>query len=91
MNSGPRWKVDSLVYKKGYGPIDVKIVDPLNVPNEEFMLAFDTILRIGVHQTKIMKAGWHMWKVGEEADEDSWITSDRKISVYDGGKRQSGL
>jgi hypothetical protein len=33
-------KVDQPVYKSAAGPIDVKVIDPLNVPEGEFKLKF---------------------------------------------------
>ncbi|MFN4929833.1 MAG: T9SS C-terminal target domain-containing protein, partial [Bacteroidota bacterium] len=33
-------KVDQPVYKNSAGPIDVKVIDPLNVPDSEFQLKF---------------------------------------------------
>ncbi len=89
MESGPRWKVDSLVYEKGYGPIDVKIVDPLNVPDAEFVLAFDSTITTNVQKTKLLQAHWRMWKVGEEADTSSWITAENWVSYYNHPNRSS--
>jgi len=34
------------IYKPGYGPIRVKVIDPLNVPSENFTLKFDSITKI---------------------------------------------
>ena len=50
--SGEPWKVDFPKYKSGFGPIDIKVVDPLNVPGGNFNLKFvDTVLA-GETQTK---------------------------------------
>jgi len=38
MNSGPDWRQDELVYTPGLGPVDIKVIDPLNIPNDEFEL-----------------------------------------------------
>lgn len=38
INSGGR--VNQITYENGAGPINVKVVDPLNIPNSEFALAF---------------------------------------------------
>ena len=37
---GSPWKTDSLVYELGEGPINVKVVDPLNVRSANFVLRF---------------------------------------------------
>lgn len=50
------------VYKAGRGPIDVKVIDPLNVKNTEYVLAFDSLrpyyLKTGVDSTLSYKAHW---------------------------------
>jgi len=33
-------KLDFVKYKAGFGPIDVKVIDPLNLPNGDFSLKF---------------------------------------------------
>ncbi|MFH2096383.1 MAG: T9SS C-terminal target domain-containing protein, partial [Bacteroidota bacterium] len=53
--AGAPWKVDSIVYKEGYGPINVKVIDPLNVPKAELMLAFDSTLVVYIHRNKIVR------------------------------------
>ncbi|NLB86951.1 MAG: T9SS C-terminal target domain-containing protein [Bacteroidales bacterium] len=39
--SGYPWKVSKRVYKQGKGPINVKIIDPLNVPEGTYYLKFN--------------------------------------------------
>lgn len=36
--SGYPWKTDTLVYKAGRGPIKIRVIDPLNVPQGEYEL-----------------------------------------------------
>ena len=38
--SGYPWKADAVTYENGYGPINIKIVDPLNVPEDNYILKF---------------------------------------------------
>ena len=40
--SGYPWKSQKRIYKNGNGPIDVKIIDPLNVPKDTYTLKFST-------------------------------------------------
>lgn len=51
-------------YKAGRGPIDVKVIDPLNVKNAEFVLAFDSLvpyyMTIGADSTLSYKAHWRL-------------------------------
>ncbi|PKO99873.1 MAG: hypothetical protein CVU14_07815, partial [Bacteroidetes bacterium HGW-Bacteroidetes-9] len=51
-------------YKQGLGPIDVRVIDPLNVKDTEYTLAFDSLvpyyLRIGADSTISYKATWKL-------------------------------
>jgi hypothetical protein len=51
-------------YKQGKGPIDVRVIDPLNVKNSEYELAFDSLvpyyLKIGADSTLSYKAHWKL-------------------------------
>lgn len=40
--SGPPWRAKKRIYKPGYGPIDVKIIEPINVPDDNFIIKIDT-------------------------------------------------
>ncbi len=42
--SGSPWKATNRTYENGYGPIDVKIIDPLNVPEDSYTIAFTDIV-----------------------------------------------
>ncbi len=41
--SGAPWRVYEREYKGGYAPIQVSIVDPLNVTDEDYILRFDSV------------------------------------------------
>ncbi|PKP47693.1 MAG: T9SS C-terminal target domain-containing protein [Bacteroidetes bacterium HGW-Bacteroidetes-11] len=49
-------------YKAGRGPIDVKVIDPLNVKNTEYILAFDSLspyfIKLGTDSTLSQRASW---------------------------------
>jgi hypothetical protein len=49
-------------YKAGRGPIDIKVIDPLNVKNTEYILAFDSLspyyISIGADSTLNQRASW---------------------------------
>ncbi len=51
-------------YKQGKGPIDVRVIDPLNVIGGEFILAFDSLVpyyqQVGADSTINYKAHWHL-------------------------------
>ncbi len=85
--AGEPWETDSIVYKAGYGPISVKVIDPLNVPEKELMLAMDSVILIGVHKAKVMRGKWKLW---EPADPSAGtVYSNDWITYYDAGKRTS--
>jgi hypothetical protein len=39
---GSPWKAMKPIYKAGYGPVNIRIIDPLNVPKDEYRLYVDT-------------------------------------------------
>lgn len=39
-------RLSELTYEKGFGPIKVKVIDPLNVPNADFEVKFDRSLSL---------------------------------------------
>ncbi|MCX6257669.1 MAG: T9SS type A sorting domain-containing protein [Bacteroidia bacterium] len=41
--TGDPWKANNVTYKNGFGPINLKVVDPLNVPDGNYMIKFDTV------------------------------------------------
>lgn len=49
-------------YKSGRGPIEVKIIDPLNVKDREYILAFDSLkpyyVKLGDDSTMSYRAAW---------------------------------
>lgn len=51
-------------YKKGFGPIDVRIIDPLNVKNADFEVLFDSLrpynMVIGADSTESFRAFWRL-------------------------------
>lgn len=51
-------------YKQGRGPIDIRVIDPLNVKNADYVLAFDSLvpyyMTIGADSTLNYKAHWRL-------------------------------
>lgn len=51
-------------YKAGKGPIDVRVIDPLNVKNTEYILAFDSLVEyqqvVGDYTTPNYTAHWRL-------------------------------
>lgn len=44
--SGYPWKAKERKYKKGLGPIEVKIIDPLNIPDDSYELRFVDVAEV---------------------------------------------
>jgi hypothetical protein len=47
--TAPPFRIDNPVYEENYGPINVKVVDPLKVVNSEFILKFDSLFAVKRH------------------------------------------
>ncbi len=72
--SGEPWKVENPKYKNGYGPINVTIVDPLNVPDGEFLLKFTDVDDVS-NEFKLAKgyinsASWEVIITKEDGTEE---------------------
>jgi hypothetical protein len=74
-------------YQKGAAPIQVKVIDPLNVPNGEFILAFDQdsskyneVPTNSYWDWKINDTKWFVYQVGGDKVIDT-IYSDEGITV----------
>lgn len=75
--NSPRHKYDTLVYQPGFGPIGVKVIDPMKVKNARFELVFeDTTTSTGVLSPEAF------WKVTDITDPANPVTifSERDIS-----------
>jgi len=80
--SGPPWKADIVEYEKGRGPVNIKVIDPLNVPPYDFELKFlaDSVQETTSAQTiqTIIKSRWLLTRMPATNKEDS-IFSDHWI------------
>jgi hypothetical protein len=72
---GAPWRSDELVYKRGAGPIQVRVVDPLRVKPGSFELFFRDTITPG----DLTDAYWVLYEQG--TPNDSIMTSDRTIQV----------
>lgn len=46
MSGANNWTLDTVRYLKGHGPINVKVIDPLSVPNSNFKILFEQSTRL---------------------------------------------
>jgi len=75
--AGAPWRKDEITYRTGLGPINVKVVDPLKVPQATFELWFkDDTLTPG----NLNDAYWYMVKLPGGRDEDT-VKSERIINL----------
>lgn len=71
--AGFPWRKDQIVYKRGKGPIDVRVVDPLRVPNANFEVWFqDTITPGNLNDSR--------WFIVNTSTGDT-VRSDRAIDL----------
>ncbi|MFH1321410.1 MAG: hypothetical protein ABII90_12270, partial [Bacteroidota bacterium] len=66
--SGPPWRVDNPVYQRRKGPVDVKVIDPLNVKGGNYVIKFfyddaDTIPIVYIHTTPDIICGASYFEV----------------------------
>ncbi len=82
--SGEPWSVDRRTYEKGYAPIKIKVIDPLNVPEGDFAICFDpdsadyNTGQIWNYEVKNDK--WYIYQIGGNDIIDT-IYSDKGIKV----------
>ena len=91
--AGPPWKTNNLTYQANRGPIKVKIIDPLNVPDDTYIIKMDSISNENYYADSIVsgvvnplyglikQAKWYIQNSkGEKIWSDQWITvNDEKI------------
>lgn len=85
--SGYPWRIDQIKYRKGRGPVRVKVVDPLNVPAGQFELRFrDTTdlpnLLVLSDYEELNDAYWTLERLdGNGQPTGDLVTSDRSIEI----------
>ncbi|GAB1405410.1 hypothetical protein MASR1M74_25910 [Lentimicrobium sp.] len=77
----PNYPIDyTATYKAGKGPIGVKVIDPLNVKNTTYELAFDSLrpyyMHLGSDSTRVFRANWTLKDIttGEVYRSDTTIS-----------------
>lgn len=75
--NSPDHKLDTLRYEGGYGPIGVKVIDPMKVQNARFELIFEDTTTVGA--TLSQNAFWRVVDITDPAS-PVIIYSDRDIS-----------
>jgi len=85
--AGYPWKADSVEYDNGKGPVEIKVVDPLNVVADDFVLKFDSVpsgnAGTNPYLGIIKKAKWVVYKKSDAGDPSKWIWSNSWISLTD--------
>ncbi|MBK7946328.1 MAG: T9SS C-terminal target domain-containing protein, partial [Flavobacteriales bacterium] len=71
------WRKDLITYKPGQGPIDVKVVDPLKVPNGNFEVWFQDSITPG----NLDDAYWYVAKVPVQNPTEDIVRAERIIDV----------
>lgn len=72
------WRSSNLTYVRGAGPIDIKVIDPLNVPNAEFTFILEPD---SIHE----EAGYYVANTGENASSSGLIRDTKWTLIMDDG------
>ncbi|MBI5218658.1 MAG: T9SS type A sorting domain-containing protein [Bacteroidia bacterium] len=95
--SGSPWKSLHPVYKSGKGPIDVQVIDPLNIVDDHYTLKMDTngieyctTNSVTLAETKknglIKKAKWYVVNSKNDTiNSDQWISLDDEKIIIEWG------
>ena len=82
--SGEPWSADRRTYEKGYAPIKIKVIDPLNVPEGDFAICFDPDSAVynngDIWNWEIKDDDWYIYQLGGNDIIDT-IYSDKRIKV----------
>jgi len=88
--SGPPWKTLTPTYKNKYGPVNIKVVDPLKVKPGSYTLAFDSLVNrklYNVSHSNVNLGGdtasmlVYKWNLTEDATDIKYY-SDNDIEVH---------
>ncbi len=74
--SSPLHRTDSVEYENGYGPILVKVIDPLNVQPNDFVLKFDSVQMNADNSVKYTR-----WVLYRTSNPDDTVYSESSISI----------
>ncbi|MBD3636049.1 MAG: T9SS C-terminal target domain-containing protein [Crocinitomicaceae bacterium] len=77
------YKVDHPVYKSGAGPVDIKVIDPLNLAGGDYTLGFEK------DSSSVNEATW--WLARAYTDESGMAQTDTVFSDYVVGVRNEQL
>lgn len=88
--SGPPYRAQELHYKKGLGPIDVSVVDPLKVPSAQFELWFNDSTAIpsptntpnqAAGYPELNDASWMLVRVSSSPTSKDTVRSGQALSL----------
>ena len=85
--ASPVHRMDQVTYKKGFGPVDVKVINPLVVPSAQFelwLLDSTTVPTYDIYTyNRLNDAYWKLIKVDGEPSDDDTVYSSQAILVRD--------
>lgn len=86
--TGAPWKVDRIAYVPGKGPIDVTVVDPLNLIPDDYVVKFDSVNHFigSTMNGKVLAGKWLI--VNSKRDtifSESWIENNYDQLILDWG------
>lgn len=78
--AGSPYKADTLVYETGFGPLNAKVVDPLNVRSADFILKFYTE-EVDSNGIYIGEFDASRWYIIDQSNPNDTIFSENSIRV----------
>jgi len=81
INGEYSWKAQTLTYERNFGPIDIRVIDPLNVPNAEFTFKLEPD---SIHYEN----GYYVASSGENATDAGLIRDTKWTLIMDDGATQ---
>jgi len=72
--AGFPWRDETPTYENGKGPIEIKVIDPLNVPDKELVVRFDSVTYFPTGVIKVNNGKSARWFIYEKADETKQMT-----------------
>ncbi len=83
--AGEPWRADELVYEANYGPVGIKVIDPLNVPKGNFTLKF--LEDDATKNPEYDGVTWELYFQGQINERDTTITYKSDVSIDVGNEQ----
>jgi len=87
--AGPPWRVDEIIYEAGKGPINISVVDPINLISDTYTLKFDStnyFASTSFMNGKLIDGNWYIYNSKQDTVwAESMISTNYDQLVLDWG------